>query len=372
MLGGVCLNVGCIPSKALLHAAKVIEDAQRDGGARDRVRRADDRCTDKLRDWKNKVVGRLTTGLAGLAKQRKVTVLRGVATFADAHTISRSTRGRAATASPCRSPTASSRPGSESLRLPGLPDDPRIIDSTGALELDLPRRMLVVGGGIIGLEMATVYAALGVKVSVVELTEGLMPGCDRDLVRPLEKRIAAQYEAIMLRTKVTGIEALRRGTPRHVRGREGARAAAVRQGAGRRGAHAERRQAALRGGRRARQRARLHSRRPAAAHQRAAHLRDRRRRRPADARAQGDARRRRSPPKSLPATSASSTRGRFPSVAYTDPEIAWAGVTETDAKAQGHRVREGGVSRGPRAVARWPTAATRASPSCCSIRRRTA
>jgi dihydrolipoamide dehydrogenase len=204
-LGGVCLNAGCIPSKALLHAAKVIEDAGA-MAAHGIVFGAPQIDAGKLRDWKNKVVGRLTTGLSGLAKQRKVTVLRGVATFADAHTVAvTAEQGGAQTLSFANCIIAA---GSESFRLPGLPDDPRIIDSTGALELDLPRRMLVVGGGIIGLEMATVYAALGVKVSVVELTEGLMPGCDRDLVRPLEKRIAGQYEAVMLRTKVTGIAAL--------------------------------------------------------------------------------------------------------------------------------------------------------------------
>jgi len=208
MLGGVCLNVGCIPSKALLHAAKVIEDARAMAahGIEFGAPRID---AGKLRDWKNKVVGRLTTGLAGLAKQRKVTVLRGVATFADPHTIAvvpDEGDSRSVTFNHCIIAA-----GSEVSRLPGLPDDPRIIDSTGALELDLPRRMLVVGGGIIGLEMATVYAALGVKVSVVELTEGLMPGCDRDLVRPLEKRIAGQFEAVMLRTKVTAIEALPEG-----------------------------------------------------------------------------------------------------------------------------------------------------------------
>jgi len=208
MLGGVCLNVGCIPSKALLHAAKVIEDARAMAahGIEFGAPRID---AGKLRDWKNKVVGRLTTGLAGLAKQRKVTVLRGVATFADSHTIAvvpDEGDSRSVTFNHCIIAA-----GSEVSRLPGLPDDPRIIDSTGALELDLPRRMLVVGGGIIGLEMATVYAALGVKVSVVELTEGLMPGCDRDLVRPLEKRIAGQFEAVMLRTQVTAIEALPEG-----------------------------------------------------------------------------------------------------------------------------------------------------------------
>ena len=138
-----------------------------------------------------------------------MTVIRGVATFAGDHAVTVSSddgNSQRVTFAHCIIAA-----GSESFRLPGLPDDPRIIDSTGALELDLPRRLLVVGGGIIGLEMATVYAALGVKVSVVELTEGLMPGCDRDLVRPLEKRIAARYETVMLRTKVTGIEALSEG-----------------------------------------------------------------------------------------------------------------------------------------------------------------
>jgi dihydrolipoamide dehydrogenase len=207
-LGGVCLNVGCIPSKALLHAAKVIEDAQAMSahGIDFGTPQID---APKLRDWKNAVVGRLTGGLNALAKQRKVTVLRGVATFSSDHALAiEGTDGTQSSVSFAHCIIAA---GSESLRLPGWPDDPRIIDSTGALELELPRRMLVVGGGIIGLEMATVYAALGVKVSVVELTPGLMPGCDRDLVKPLEKRIAAHYEAVMLETRVTGVAAHKDG-----------------------------------------------------------------------------------------------------------------------------------------------------------------
>jgi dihydrolipoamide dehydrogenase len=205
--GGTCLNVGCIPSKALLHAAKVIEEAESmaefgvyfgqpaiDAGA--------------LRRWKDKVVGRLTGGLSTMARQRKVTVLRGTAAFKDDHRL-------AVTGAPDSGEVSFAHciiaVGSESMRLPGLPDDPRVIDSTGALELDLPGRLLVVGGGIIGLEMATVYSALGVKVSIVELTDGLMPGCDRDLVKPLEKRIAPHYERIMLGTRVTRVEALAEG-----------------------------------------------------------------------------------------------------------------------------------------------------------------
>ena len=207
-LGGVCLNVGCIPSKALLHAAKVIDDAaaMASHGIEFGAPKIDAKA---LCQWKDKVVGRLTGGLAALAKQRKVTVLRGTASFTNDHAVRiASEDGVVTSASFAHCIIAA---GSESLRLPGWPDDPRVIDSTGALDLDLPQRLLVVGGGIIGLEMATVYASLGVKVSVVELTPGLMPGCDRDLVRPLEKRIAARYESILLSTKVTTIEPLKDG-----------------------------------------------------------------------------------------------------------------------------------------------------------------
>jgi dihydrolipoamide dehydrogenase len=204
-LGGVCLNVGCIPSKALLHAAKVIEDAHEmeAAGIGFGSPKID---AGKLRDWKNKIVKRLTGGLTMLAKQRKVEVIRGTGTFVSPHEIDVAGAADGGTRKVSFANCVIAA-GSESVRLPGLPDDPRIIDSTGALELDLPKRLLVVGGGIIGLEMATVYAALGVKVSVVELTDGLMPGCDRDLVRPLEKRIARRYEQILVKTKVTKVAA---------------------------------------------------------------------------------------------------------------------------------------------------------------------
>jgi dihydrolipoamide dehydrogenase len=206
-LGGVCLNVGCIPSKALLHAAKVIEEAEAMGSAGVQFGKPQIDAV-KLREWKNKVVGRLTGGLATLAKQRKVEVIRGTGKFVSPHELEVTGDGGARRVSFAQCIIAA---GSESLRLPNLPDDPRIIDSTGALELDLPQRMLVVGGGIIGLEMATVYDALGVKVSVVELTDGLMPGCDRDLVRPLERRIAKRYERIMIKTKLSKVEAAKEG-----------------------------------------------------------------------------------------------------------------------------------------------------------------
>jgi len=201
-LGGVCLNVGCIPSKALLHAARVVEDAREmaDHGIRFGEPQVD---VARLRQWKESIVARLTGGLDTLARQRKVTVIRGSATFASPHHLAVDDGGAGRRVSFARCIIAA---GSESVRLPGLPDDPRVIDSTGALELDLPARMLVIGGGIIGLEMATVHAALGVKVSVVEMTEGLIPGCDRDLVRPLERRIAGRFERVMLRTRAQSVE----------------------------------------------------------------------------------------------------------------------------------------------------------------------
>jgi len=202
-LGGVCLNVGCIPSKALLHAAKVIEEA--DAMAECGVSFGEPQIDiDKLRGWKQSVVDRLTGGLSGLAKQRKVSVEQGTAKFLSPHHVAIEHEGGTRVLAFKQCIIAA---GSESAMIPGLPDDPRVIDSTGALELqDMPARMLVIGGGIIGLEMATVYDALGVKVSVVELTKTLVPGCDPDLVRPLEKRIKGRYETIMKGVGVTGVE----------------------------------------------------------------------------------------------------------------------------------------------------------------------
>ncbi len=206
-LGGVCLNVGCIPSKALLHAAKVIEEAHEmaENGIVFGKPQID---IDKLRGFKNKVIGKLTSGLTGLAKQRKVEVITGVGKFVSPHELE-VTGDKGVRNVSFRNCIIAA--GSEPVKLPGYPDDPRIIDSTGALELNLPKRLLVVGGGIIGLEMATVYEALGVKVSVVELMDGLVQGCDRDLVKPLEKRISKRYEKIMVKTKVTKVEALKEG-----------------------------------------------------------------------------------------------------------------------------------------------------------------
>ncbi len=207
-LGGVCLNVGCIPSKALLHAAKVIEDANAmaSHGIVFGAPRID---RDALRDWKDRIVAKLTGGLDGLARKRKVRVIHGEAGFVDGRHLRIETEEGPRLV---RFDQCIIAAGSEPLMLPGLPDDPRIMDSTAALELDeLPERMLVIGGGIIGLEMATVYDALGVNVTVVELTRQLMPGCDPDLVRPLEKRIRTRYESILLGVRVSGIEALDEG-----------------------------------------------------------------------------------------------------------------------------------------------------------------
>jgi dihydrolipoamide dehydrogenase len=206
-LGGVCLNVGCIPSKALLHAAKVIEEAESMASAGIHFGKPQIDAT-KLRDWKNKIVGRLTGGLAMLAKQRKVEVIKGVGRFTSPHELEVANGDAKRTVSFAHCIIAA---GSESMRLPGFPDDPRIIDSTAALELDLPKRLLIVGGGIIGLEMATVYDALGTRVTVVELTPDLIPGCDRDLVKPLEKRIRSRYERILTNTKVAKLEPVKEG-----------------------------------------------------------------------------------------------------------------------------------------------------------------
>jgi dihydrolipoamide dehydrogenase len=203
-LGGVCLNVGCIPSKALLHAAKVIEDAQ-EMGARGISFGKPSIELPKLRAWKSSVVGKLTGGLKVLARQRKVEVVRGSGRFVGPNVLE--VMG-ASGSERIRFEQCIIAAGSEAVRLPGLPDDPRIIDSTGALELpEVKGGLLVIGGGIIGLEMACVFDALGTRVSVVELTPQLMPGCDPDLVRPLEKRIRARYEQILTGTRVTGIEA---------------------------------------------------------------------------------------------------------------------------------------------------------------------
>ncbi len=215
-LGGVCLNVGCIPSKALLHVAAVTEEAQRlsEHGVTFGTPKFD---LDKLRGWKDKVVGKLVGGVGMMAKGRKVEVVRGVGSFLDSNHME-----VALTSGEGQKPTGEKKvvrfakaiiaAGSQAVRLPFIPEDARIVDSTGALELKrVPKKMLVIGGGIIGMEMATVYSTLGARVDVVEMQDGLMPGADRDLVRVWEKMNAQRFDRVMLKTKTAKVEALKEG-----------------------------------------------------------------------------------------------------------------------------------------------------------------
>ena len=203
-LGGVCLNVGCIPSKALLHAAKVIDEAAEMSG-RGVVFGPPRIDLEALRGWKDGVVKRLTTGLGGLARQRKVTVLTGVGAFTSAHTLAVVTADGKRL---IRFNAAIVAAGSEPAWPGFIPRDPRVWDSTDALALKFaPKRLLILGGGVIGLEMATVYSALGSKIAVVEMMDQLIPGVYRDIVAPLAKRLEKRYEAIRLETKATAVEA---------------------------------------------------------------------------------------------------------------------------------------------------------------------
>ena len=215
-LGGVCLNVGCIPSKALLHVAAVTEEAQQltEHGVSFGQPSFD---LDKLRGWKTKVVGKLTGGLAQMAKARKVEVVRGIGKFLDPNHLEVALTGgdgqqTTGEKKVVRFAKAIIAAGSQAVKLPFIPEDPRIVDSTGALELkSVPKKMLVIGGGIIGLEMATVYSALGARIDVVEMQDGLMPGADRDLVRVWDKLNAKRFDRVMLKTKTVKVEALKEG-----------------------------------------------------------------------------------------------------------------------------------------------------------------
>ncbi len=208
-LGGVCLNVGCIPSKALLHTVDIINEAAEleAMGVSFGKPKID---LDKLRAGKDKVVKKLTGGLAQMAKMRKVRVIRGWGQFASPKTLSVEADGQTTLIEFDHCIIAC---GSSAVQIPGFPnDDPRLIDSTGALALeDIPKKMLIIGGGIIGLEMATVYSTLGSQIDIVELQDGLIPGCDRDLVKPLQKRLAKQVNRILLKTSVESVKALKSG-----------------------------------------------------------------------------------------------------------------------------------------------------------------
>ena len=330
-LGGVCLNVGCIPSKALLHAAKVIEEA-REMSARGIAFGAPQLDFGKLRGWKSSIVKKLTGGLAMLAKQRMVEVVRGSGKFISPHVLEVTVAGRSER---IRFEQCIIAAGSESMRLPALPEDPRIIDSSGALELpEKPGRFLVIGGGIVGLEMACVYDALGAGVSVVELTAQLMPGCDADLVRPLEQRIRARYGEILLNTRVVGVTAASEGLQVSFEAQGGARSTKsydhvlVAVGRSPNGSRIAAEQAGVkvdaRGFIATDKQMRTNVRhifaigdvvgQPMLAHK-----------------AMHEAK--------VAAEVAAGQKSYFdarviPSVAYTDPEVAWVGLTETAAKAQ--------------------------------------
>jgi dihydrolipoamide dehydrogenase len=227
-LGGVCLNVGCIPSKALLHTASVMDEVKALGGHGIKYA-APQIDIDALRGFKEGVIKKLTGGLAGMAKARKVDVVRGIGRFLDPYHVeveltSGTGQDKTGEKKTIRFQKAIIAAGSQAVKLPFIPDDPRVVDSTGALELkSIPKRMLVIGGGIIGLEMATVYSTLGTRIDVVEMLDGMMAGADRDLVKVWEKKNAARFDSVMLKTKTVSAEA----TPAGIKvGFEGAKAPA--------------------------------------------------------------------------------------------------------------------------------------------------
>jgi len=345
-LGGVCLNVGCIPSKALLHVAAVIDEAQHfaqlgvtfGAPAIDLAR---------LREHKSKVVGKLTAGLAGMARARQVTVVRGIGRFLDANRVEvEETGGEAAVQTGARTvvrfASAIIAVGSQPVRLPFLPDDPRIVDSTGALALaQVPGRMLVIGGGIIGLEMGTVYSTLGARLDVVEMLDGLMPGADRDLVRVWQKSNEPRFDQVMTGTRTVAVEAKPDGLYASF---EGARAPASPQrydmilsSVGR----------APNGGRIAAERAGV------AVDARGFVAVDRQMRTSVphihaigDVVGQPMLAHKAVHEGHVAAEVACGLKSFFdarviPSVAYTDPEIAWVGLTEEAARAQGVKVEKG-------------------------------
>ena len=331
-LGGVCLNVGCIPSKALLGTAEAMTAAA-ELGARGIDFGAPAIDAAKLDAWKDGVVERLTGGLASLAKRRKVEVLQGTGRFEGPRVLAVTTPDGGARRIGFEHAIIAA--GSKPVRLPGFPwDDPRVVDSTGALRLtEIPRRLLVVGGGVIGLEMACVYDALGSRVTVAELLDELLAGCDRDLVRPLEKRIASRYHAIRLGTRITSVEPQRRGIKVWY-GDESRVYDRVLVATGRQPCEVDAAAAGVAADERGflpvdeRQRTNVPhvfavgdvTGPPLLAH-RAAH--------------QGK----------VAAEVAAGRKSAFeasvvPSVAYTDPEVAWVGVTEAQAKAEGRAIEK--------------------------------
>ena len=336
-LGGVCLNVGCIPSKALLHTASIMDAARAlaDHGVSYGEPKLD---LGRLRTFKNKVVGKLTGGLAAMAKMRKVTVLQGVAAFTGAHELSIEAKGDKRSLSFANAIIAV---GSQAAKLPFLPDDPRVLDSTSALELpSVPKKLLIIGGGIIGLEMGTVYSTLGTRLDVVEMMDGLMLGADRDLVAVWQKFNAKRFDQIMLNTKTTKVEATSKGLRASFDGKEAQTYDLILVSVGRvpngKKIAADRAGVAVteRGFIETDQQMRTNvphiyaigdvTRNPMLAHK-AVHEAH------------------------VAAEAAAGQKSYFdarviPSVAYTDPEIAWVGLTEDEARKAGTKV---GVAKFP-------------------------
>jgi len=344
-LGGVCLNVGCIPSKALLHTAAIMDaaGALAAHGVEFAAPKVD---LGKLRAFKDKVVGKLTSGLAGMARQRKVTVLQGVGSFLDPHQLVVETKDGPRTV---RFAQAIIAAGSQAAKLPFLPADPRIVDSTAALELAAsPKRMLVIGGGIIGLEMGTVYSTLGARLDVVEMLDGLMPGADRDLVSVWQKFNARRFDRVMLKTRTAKAEARSEGIRVWFEGEQAPPEPQlydlVLVAVGR----------APNGGKIGADRAGV-----AVTERGFIEVDSQMRTNVGHIFAIGDVAR---PPMlahkavhegHVAAEAASGMKSHFdaraiPSVAYTDPELAWAGVTEDEAKAKGMKI----------ATAKFPWAAS--------------
>jgi dihydrolipoamide dehydrogenase len=339
ILGGVCLKVGCIPSKALLHAAKVIAETKEmaEHGLTFGEPAVD---LDKLREWKDSVIGRLTRGLAGLAKQRKVKVVTGVGVFTSPNHVEVTADDGGTTTVGFEQAIIAC--GSEPVTLPFIPhDDPRVVDSTGALDLTMvPERLLVVGGGIIGLEMATVYSELGAKITVVELLDQLIPGADKDLVNPLFKRISKRYEAIYLTTKVTKVDATADGLVVHFEGAKAPETATFDQ-------------VLVAVGRRPNGRAVGAERAGVAVDERGFIAVDKQQRTNVphifaigDVVGQPMLAHKAVHEGHVAAEVIAGKPSYFdvrgiPSVAYTDPEVAWVGVTETEAKAAGVKYGKG-------------------------------
>jgi dihydrolipoamide dehydrogenase len=346
-LGGVCLNVGCIPSKALLHVASVMDEVRHfaDLGVTFAPPQVD---LPKLLGHKNKVVSKLTGGLAAMAKMRKVTVVRGYGAFADPHHVVVEETTGDGQAKTGKTQTIKFKQciiaaGSQAVRLPFLPDDPRIVDSTGALELrQAPKKMLVVGGGIIGLEMGTVYSTLGARLDVVEMLDGLMQGADRDLVKVWQKLNAPRFDNILLKTKTVAAEATADGIRVEFEGLDGKRSEGlydlVLQAVGR--TPNGRKIAADKAGVAVTDRGfipvdvQMRTNvahifaigdvvgQPMLAHKAVHEAHVAAEVAAGDDKAQFDAR-------------------VIPSVAYTDPEVAWVGLTEDEAKARGIAVKKG-------------------------------